>query len=434
MARKPVLRRDRGLIPSGPVTRFVLGLCLAAPWAAPASAQPAEAPVLVVLVGPGAPDARRRTAWRERVASAAPARVADPADHARARLAPPLPRSRVRSLREVERRIVAARRDAAALREAAALRSLAGAARIAEDAADVPGAAGWIAEVHTALAVTAAQAGHVGLASASLTRAALLDPGRGLRAAEAPPELVARAAEIARGVASRPAGELVVRVDAPGARVFLDDAPLGEAPATLRAPVGQHVLRITAPGHVTYGRPFDVLEGRRADVTVHLSPTPELTAARALADDARRYDLREVRATLAALAAAGVELSVWMVDVGDGPRDRATLTPCASDGCRSVIRLEAGEPIAAPSSGPEPPLDEVFAARRSALAWLDEPAPPPPPPPPPTPWWRRPHVWIAWAAIVGGALAGAILTARPEPERRLDTTVIFDPELYPRRP
>lgn len=387
-----------------------------------ASAQPS-----VAVIYTSEPGARAVETWREHVERAATASgrqlVDDPVTWARDRAGEEgdvLP-ARVEAFREVSRRLVAAREATVALREGDALAELARAERIAEDHADVPGAAAWLAEVHTAIGITAAQAGMGALTEDALAKAATLDPTRSVRAAEAPPEVIARADAIARAVATRETGSFEVHASAEGARIFLDDEEIGPAPRLVRAPVGLHLLRVIAPGHLPWGRAIQVLEGRRPTMDIALAPDHLVGRARSLVDAAEAQDGASIVAALQKLP--GME-GAWVIHIGPAPEDRAIFLACSAEGCAEPRRLEIDEvPIVIPRERME--LSRVAAALDAGAAWLRTPRPPPPPPPPPGVWDRW-VPWVASAILVGAAIAGTIVLAMPEPEQR--RRVILDPD------
>src|SRR5690606_23579003 len=92
-------------------------------------------------------------------------------------------RARLRALVEVEASLAEARAHAARLDEGAALAVLERARRLAEEHADVPRAARWLAEVELAIGLVATQANLRALADQAFRRAASLDPDRIVRAA-----------------------------------------------------------------------------------------------------------------------------------------------------------------------------------------------------------------------------------------------------------
>lgn len=328
--------------------------------------------------------------------------------------------ARVSALRKVQALLVSARNEAAALHEPEALSALARARDLIEAHADVPWAAAWLGEVYTLTGIVAAQSGRAELAEHALSAAATVDPGRGLRAAEAPPQVVERAAAIARATAAGPVGTFEVRTDAAGARVYLDDRPLGRAPATVRAPVGRHVLRIEAPGHLAWGEAFDLLEGQRPPVRVELSPTPAVERARALVEAARVGDFEAMTAALAALDEGGRAWRLWWVAAGPGPRRRALWVACQAAGCSAPRRLDGDAPPGHPTVGAILPPVAVARQVDEARAWLAE---PPPAPPPPKPWYARWYTWAATGVAGVAAATAAALLLRPAPRARRRTVI-----------
>ena len=381
--------------------------------------------VAVMYSNEGGPRALRT--WQghvERAATAAGyAIVDDPVAWANARAAAlgDVRRERVEPFREVEGMLVEARRESASLREGAALSLLARAEGIVADHADVPGAAAWLAEVYTAIGITAAQAGSSRLMEDALSKAATLDRTRGVRAAEAPPEVVARAEAIAGAVATRETGSFEVRASAPNARVFLDDEEIGAVPRVVRAPVGRHVLRVTAEGHLPWGRAIEVLEGRRATIDVALSPDPIVREARSLSAAARVIDPEQIASSVSALR--GLD-AAWVIHVGEAPRYRALFVACTARGCAEPRRLEVDEvPIVIPrgSAGSSHVRDAIVSGR----LWVRAP-PPRTLPPEELSLWERWWVWAGAAVIVGAAVSAAIVLTRPESEQRRH--VVVDPD------
>lgn len=319
---------------------------------------------------------------------------------------------RVDAFRRVERLLTAARANTAGLMESRALGELHRAEALSRSLADVPGAAAWIAEVQTTLGITAAQAGLLDLAEHAFARAATLDPSRGVRAAEAPPAVVERAAGILAAVARRPRGSFEVRSPSPGARIFLDDREVGLAPRIVRAPVGTHVLRVEAPGMTPWGSVLDVLEGRRPPVDVSLTPDRLVSAARRLEAAAGRFDPADavLQGTVLGVRA------VWVVRVGAGAEDRALLIRCEADTCDGVRRLALDEVPFVLSSVARAEWDTIAAGQRTGASWLDEPAVIPPPPLP-TPFYQRWYVWAGLAVLAGGLAAAIAVAAQPDAQQ-----------------
>lgn len=319
-------------------------------------------------------------------------------------------RRALRDLARAEQLIARAREASARLREGAALDALAEARALVEQHARTPGVTRWLAEIELATGVVAHQQGRHDLAEQSLERAASLDPARELGAAEAPPPVVQRARALARAAASRPQTRLALRSDAPGARAFLDDQPLGALPVDRTVDVGRHVLRIEAPGHRTWGRIIDLTEGRREPWAVALSPNER---------EARRRRL--VAAELSELPAV-LEPDGQLRWVHVGER-RALVTHCSADGCAEPRTMESDhalEPLA-PAELRGAVLAELWAEELTALDRrpLGEALPPPP-----KPWWRKGTTWVAVA--IGAAVAGVALGFSLRPDVRQELRVVVD--------
>ncbi len=320
---------------------------------------------------------------------------------------------RVAALDEVAALIGEARAEAARLREGPALARLARAAQLVEAHADVPGSAAWAAEVWTATGVIAAQAGLSQLADVALARAATLDPRRGVRAAEASPEVVARAAGIARAAATGPTGNFEVVAAVEGARVLVDDGDVGAAPRRVRLAVGRHVVRVEAPGHRPFGQVVDVLEGERPPMVVRLAPDPAVLAAEALERAAQHADAPSIVAALAAIDRAGLTPPrVLFVEAGDGPRDRARLRDCTASGCEAALGLER-------DALPQRlrwarAMDQARVEARPDDAWIGA-AQDVVVPPAATPWYARWYVWTIAGAVVAGAVTAGVLAQDPGP-------------------
>ncbi|HEY8430598.1 MAG TPA: hypothetical protein VIL20_19595, partial [Sandaracinaceae bacterium] len=208
----------------------------------PACGARAQEPAAVIVVSDAGEASPRSRAWRRRVERALGATTT--LERWSERRAPPgtAPRSALAVLSEIEALLVSARASAARLEERRALRELAQAEALARANLALPGISAWYAEVQLAIAVTAAQAGEAALADAALRRAASVDPSRLVAAAEARPDVVERSRAIVQAAVTGPRGRFEVRASAPGARVFVDDRPLGPLPRVVEVPVGPHVL------------------------------------------------------------------------------------------------------------------------------------------------------------------------------------------------
>lgn len=400
--------------------RLVLTLILSLMPAA-ASAQPAA----VVVVDDGAPELAWRR-WQRRLESEleAPTTL-----EAWARDRAPIGRvspERLEVLSLIETLLIRARHATASLQERDALGILTRAERLAEQHLDVPGMSDWYAEVQLAIAITAAQAGMDGLSGAALRRAASVDPQRDVQVAEARPEVVERARQIRRAAVTGPRGRFEVRSDVDGAVVMLDDRTIGALPRTLTAPVGLHVLRVEAPGHRPWARVVQVLEGERPALSVQLSPTRELAAARRVEAAARAGEPEAVVAALAALASltdSAGSPEVWLLWAGRGPLDRAVALRCDAERCDPARRYTGDAPVAlsAPPSA---------APQERSLEWLAE-IPFEPPPPPEPEWYERWWLWVGAGAIAIGALTAILVAAQPQGPGPVDPVLVLPPQYLP---
>ncbi|NOY89643.1 MAG: PEGA domain-containing protein [Deltaproteobacteria bacterium] len=392
----------------------VCALLAALPWApSTAHAQPSASAGSYALVTSASDDraSERAPTFERRVRRLARRqglRLAPMLDEGR--MGSPVPAQRVAAFSRVVALLAEADALASGLREGAALARLAEAERLVREHADVPGAARWLAEVRVRVGVVALASSLDDLGRSALSDAATLDPSRVLGSAEAPPTVVDRARRIALAVAARPTGHFRVLADGPFATVYLDDQPLGPAPASVVVPAGRHLLRVESRGYLPWGRVIDVFEGHAPDLRVRLSPGPELRARRALVAAAEGHEASQLPHALANIGDLGPS-EIWLLELGDGPQARALLTRCSRRGCRAPLRLREGHALAEPADHPLTPR-----ALRRAHAWLEAERPPPPPP---TPLYRRPGVWLGVAlAVVGASVAAALLT-RPAPRQTL---------------
>lgn len=384
----------------------------------------AERPVVVVIVGDGAPGADAARAQVEAHARAAGHDIV-PAEGLVAALASraAIASSAVAELEVALGGLSRAKALAGRLEEDAALAELARTRRRIDALLALPGASRWAAEVEVAIAIVAHQADAAALAERSLRAAATLDRARAIGSAEAPPELLARARAIAEEVAVGPRGSFVVATDAAGARAYLDDVPLERAAGRVdgsafqaTAPVGQHVLRVEAAGHRPYAARLEVFAGERAPVAIRLAADPRAQAAERAIDAARRGDLP---AAVAELRAAGLRFELWaaMASTGGG---RILLSRCEAAGCADSERLEGGRvtPAAAARAGADPFADRAFLFAAEPVRPEEADA---------TPRRRRRALLYGAAAAlaVGAGIAGAVVASRPDAPRGLSATIDF---------
>ncbi len=193
-------------------------------------------------------------------------------------------------------------------------------------------------------------------ASATLTQALAIAPGR-TPALASSSALFAHTVERVRAEgAARPRGSVSIGSMPPGLAVSLDGRPVGTAPVRVTGvPPGAHLWRAVLPSGDTVGGVVEVASGREAEVTVRPPGTgPAATLALALAHD--RLDAPALEAASALGREAGADLVVFgTVSPADGGLavDAFVLAPGAPAPHRlprqtvDAELLEAGEPLRA---------------------------------------------------------------------------------------
>jgi DNA-directed RNA polymerase subunit K/omega len=350
--------------------RVALALLLllhAAPAAAAPASQPARAAIVPVLWS--APDAPKPAvaAVRRALEAAAPGRTL--LDLSPAAEPPATAAERLRAgivlydrLRQDEAR--------AALDEAAADATARGAAGLTP---------AELSDVYLYRALCAHVRGDATRAWDDFVRAAVVAPGRVLDPARFPPKAVAMMRRAKDEVAAAPRGTLSV-VAPGGARVFVDAADAGVAPAQVPAlPYGQHLVRVEHPGHATWvGVVHMAATAQRLEPPLRrLQPPDDLAVAAAARDRGASHAL------LAVVTGhdGGARLEVRLVDQA-GQRPFAERTR-AADAATALARA-------------------VATVREPGPA-VTGPAVPPARPRPPTPWYQRAWVWAVVGAVVVSA-------------------------------
>lgn len=243
------------------------------------------------------------------------------------------------------------------------------------------------------------------------------------------------------GQATRGQGWLDVRLtgSATAARVYLDGRPIGLAPGRFEAiGVGRHLLRVSAPGHLSYTATAEVLEAQGTELTVSLPADdfakeltrlgPKLGAGLRVAElQARLRERVGVERTLVAGLVPGTRRSddgglgtELILDLEEAGRVRvASDDPEAVRGAaRRLAECELGSAPFAWSLAAAPPLPGPGPAQLTTLE----------PHSPPSPFWTSPWFWglSACAAIlVAGGLA-AVHGASAPPDS-LSVTLIPRP-------
>jgi hypothetical protein len=314
-------------------------------------------------------------------------------------------RANLAEVQAIELLLFLSRTRASELDEQGALAALIEAERRGESVVALAGGAAWYAEVEVQIAIAAFQLGERSLARAALERAASIDPSRSIRLAEAPPELVALADRAVLSARTASVSRFEVRLQhvVPDARVFVDDAAAGSAPARIQVGAGLHALRVEAPGYRPWASLVRVLPGSREPVEVVLSPQPAVAVARELRAAVTSASLDRIPMLLAALSEHGVVLEqLVLVAVGEGPFDRALVIGCDPRRCRVAQRLEGDEPARRDAL-----VQDHEAPIGTALAWLEEgPDLITEPPPSISIWEEGWPFWVIGGVVVAGIAAG----------------------------
>lgn len=300
-----------------------------------ALAQQSRAAYLVV--GPDAAgDARFETlarAWAKRQAGEPSALAEEPARQATKTVS----LDQLELLAEIEQALVEARELSAGLREAAAMRVLEAAESKLLAALDVPGAHAYLAEVYVQLGLCAAQLGEEGLAETALARAFSLDRTRRVEAAETPPATLALARQLARAHAARPDSETPLRITPSAALLWLDGVAQEAGASVLRATAGVHLLVARAPGYAPYAALVSLGPGRRAMLSIALSPLAAEQVRAALL--AARNDVGTARRAATAVARSR-GAAVYLLERAR-PSLRALVHRCTAEGCELVEGVNA---------------------------------------------------------------------------------------------
>ena len=370
-------------------------LLFALAFAVPVSMSVSGARAQDAIVFADAPSAEIRARWTSRIVEELDAPPIDLDRAARTRV---IGAERLTALEVIERLLLRARQALSVLDERDALLALHEAERIAERNFTIPGIAAWYAEVELAIAIAAAQAGADGLSAAALRRSASVDPSRVVLAAEARPEVVARATLARRRAVSGPRGRFELSADAPDAVAFIDDQPIGALPRTVEVSTGAHILRIDAPSRRSFAQRITVFEGDRAPFEVRMNTTDVLRGTERLRRAAREGRLAQIAGSLP----VGGASRAWLV-FADSPADRAVIVVCEPSGCESPRRVRGAMALSAVSPG---------GSLRDARRWLSRGGGTEIPIVDPE-WWERWYVWLGVGAVVAGAIVGAVFLAQP---------------------
>jgi tetratricopeptide (TPR) repeat protein len=304
-------------------------------------------------------------------------------------------------LSQAEEALREAHELSAQLREAAALRVLGQAEETLLGALEVPGVHAFLAEVYVQLGLCAAQLGEMGLFETAFSRALSLDPRRRLEAAEAPPNLVARARELGQAQDVALPSELSLLAEPAAARGWLDGVALDTAESAVRVRPGIHVLVVRAAGHAPYATLLKLEPGRRAPLRLVLAPRAvDQARSRLQAATALKRALPLAQALARASAAP-----VLLFEPSRTPAERALVHRCEAEQCTLLL----GQPHGTGAS-------EHFAGEPAAYAWLNAKAVNEEPSPAPArPLWKRWPVWTGVALVVIAGVTAAVWATRPAP-------------------
>jgi serine protease Do len=79
-------------------------------------------------------------------------------------------------------------------------------------------------------------------------------------------------ATLPQGAIPEATGTISITSDPDGAEIFIDDKFLGDAPATLKLPVGPHAIVLKFPGRADWIRTLEVLKGSKVSLKANLQP------------------------------------------------------------------------------------------------------------------------------------------------------------------
>jgi hypothetical protein len=291
-------------------------------------------------------------------------------------------------------------------------------------------------------------AGEAALAKSEFDAAARLAPARELDPRVFSPVVVEAFEEARARVLREPVAELTVASGPPGADVVVDGVPRGPSPQTIALPRGPHLLQLQRAGHAPLARVVDVVAGSRTRLDETLTPRPVFAAWQTAQATLRARGTKpgDLQALASLRDAVGAKtLFVPVVTVGaDGPVvvlarvgveiERVGLAGLgavrAGDGKLVgdlVAALQAATPaavndiVAVQATGTldvQATLRADFAARALGIADGVVVGAPSEPGLLSSPWaWGVAGVGVA---VVGGAVAAAVVLLQPAPQRQAE--------------
>ena len=302
------------------------------------------------------------------------------------------------------------------LEDAAALTLVADVTARLSAVSQSPGAIELLAEAHLLAGAIFLARGRIDAAQARLRRALQLSPELRAPPARYAPRVRAQLAAL-RGDPG-PSAQLSVRI-APaltGAQVFVDGRARGAAPLELLdVPAGRHLVRVSAPGRLSFHTTVQLKATRTLQITARLPVDPEVdqigNVPRWLnAEEARRQTLALIGRRAEAETVIAAEIRIGNERGPDGASTRSLVfwmpdrPPQAATVSSDDIRARFDALLACD------PGEEPLAVAPALVDW-PTPKTATRPVPPAKPWWKEPWVWAAFAVIAIGT-AGGLAAAR----------------------
>ena len=296
-----------------------------------------------------------------------------------------------------------------------------------------PGAIALLAEAHLLAGAIFLARNRIDGAQARLRRALQLNP-----AIRAPPTRYAprvRAELAALRGDPGPSAVLEVTVDAsiPDATVFVDGRSVGPAPARLTdIPAGRHLVRVSAPGRLSFHTSVRLEPTRPSKVTARLLVDPEVDQISRVARWLVSPPVRAETVSLLARRAESDSVLLAEIRLSDQRGTTATATRAV------VLRMEGRPPQAASLTTTDlrRALDALLrcddatqlpSVAPALVAW-PEPKPALRPVPERPAWWTKPWVWAVFALVTTGAAAAAAAARNAEgPPDSVEITLVPRP-------
>ena len=296
-----------------------------------------------------------------------------------------------------------------------------------------PDAIALLAEAHLLAGAIFLARGRLDAAQTRLRRALQLDPTIQAPSTRYAPRVRAELAAL-RGDPG-PLSILSVQLDEPlrDAQVFIDGRRRGRAPVRLPdIPAGRHLVRVSAPGRLSFHTSVRVLAGEPTTVTARLPVDPEVEQIAQVATWLGSHDVRQD--TLRLIARRAEADTIILAEL----RLSALRGPTATATRAVVLRLDDRPPqTTSLKSGPLKtsidrllrcaPGDRLLAPAPALARWAPGDELPAPFESPPG-WWTRPWVWALFAVAVVGTAGALAATRQAEgPPDEVEITLIPRP-------